>query len=238
MKKESNSSVKSGKISNGVKAFVSWSGGKETSLSYYRVMQEQHIEVAYLLNMASEDGKHSRSHGISSSLLRLQAEAIAIPIVQRKTTWKNYEEEFKKSLLGFKREGIRAGVFGDIDLEEHRNWVEKLCREIGIMPILPLWKEKREELLDEFIREGFKAIVVATQAHLLGKEWLGREINEKFVEDLKALGNIDLCGEKGEYHTFVYDGPIFRKSIKFTDGEKVLKDNHWFLELGLKNGAL
>jgi len=216
-----------------VKAFVSWSGGKETVLSCYRVMQKQDVKVAYLLNMISEDGKHSRSHGVSTALLRLQAEAMGIPLVQRRTTWKDYEEEFKKAITDFRSKGIQAGMFGDIDLQEHKDWVERVCKEIGIKPILPLWKGKREELLREFIQVGFKAIVVATNADFLDQEWLGREINREFIEELKVLGNIDLCGEKGEYHTFVYDGPIFKKPVIFTTGKKILKDKHWFLEVKL-----
>ena len=228
-------------LSNGVnkmKAFVSWSGGKETSLSCYKVMQNQDVKVAYLLNMISEDGKYSRSHGIGSDLLRAQSEAIEIPIVQRKTSWKTYEEEFKRAVSDLEKDGIEAGVFGDIDLQEHRDWVERVCREIGIKPILPLWtppthhpNKKREELLKEFIQTGFKAIIVATNSDFLGKEWLGREINGEFIEGLKAIGDVDLCGERGEYHTFVYDGPIFKKSVEFIIGKKVLKDKHWFLEL-------
>lgn len=213
-----------------MKAFVSWSGGKETSLSCYKIMQNQDVKVAYLLNMISEDGKYSRSHGIGSDLLRAQAEAIGIPIFQRKATWKTYEEEFKRAISDLEKDGIEAGVFGDIDLQEHRDWVERACKDMGIKPILPLWKEERGKLLEEFIQAGFKAVVVATNGDFLGEEWLGREIDEKFVEYLKALGNIDLCGERGEYHTFVYDGPIFKKSVKFIIGKKVLKDKHWFLE--------
>ncbi len=214
-----------------MKAFVSWSGGKDTSLACYRAKNIDDFEVKYLLNMVSEDGKHSRSHGVSSKLLKLQAEAIGIPIVQRKTTWKTYEEEFKRAVSDLEKDGIEAGVFGDIDLQGHRDWVERVCKEIGIRPILPLWKEEREKLLEEFIQAGFKAIVVATNADFLGEEWLGREINGKFIEGLKAIGDVDLCGERGEYHTFVYDGPIFKNVIEFTVGEKVLKDKHWFLEL-------
>ncbi|MEW6417351.1 MAG: diphthine--ammonia ligase [Nitrospirota bacterium] len=250
-----------------MKAFVSWSGGKETSLSCYKVMQNQDVKIAYLLNMISEDGKYSRSHGIGSDLLRAQAEAIGIPIVQRRTTWETYEEEFKKAVSDFKKEDVQVGVFGDIDLREHRDWVERVCKDMGIEAILPLWKEEREKLLEEFIDLGFKAIIVATQAELLNREWLGRRVDKKFVKEIKAIGNIDLCGEKGEYHTFVYDGPIFKNpvnpvrapdlvdespiklqprsnscngmqrgdafsnGVKFKTGRKILKDNHWFLEI-------
>ena len=214
-----------------MKAFVSWSGGKETSLSCYKAMQSKDIKITYLLNMVSSDGKHSRSHGVNSSLLQLQAEAIGIPIVQRRTTWKTYEEEFKKATSSFKKEGITVGVFGDIDVQEHRDWVERVCKDVGMVPLLPLWKERRERLLKEFIALGFKAIIVATQAEFLGKEWLGRRIDKKFVKELKAIGNIDLCGEKGEFHTFVYDGPIFKKAVEFSFGKKRQKNGHWFLEV-------
>lgn len=219
-------------VSNGTSAFVSWSGGKESSLACYRVGKEKDIKVTCCLNMISEDGKRSRSHGISSALLKRQAEAMEISIVQTRTTWETYEENFKKAALGFKKEGIITGVFGDIDLQEHRDWVERVCKDIGIKPVLPLWKKERETLLDEFIRAGFKAIVVAVQAKFLDGEWLGHRINKEFIDELKAIGNgVDLCGEKGEYHTFVYDGPIFKKPVEFVTGKKILRNNHWFLEL-------
>ncbi len=228
-----------------MKVFISWSGGKETSLALYRVMQNRDVEVAYLLNMVSEDGKYSRTHGISSKLLKLQAEAIGIPIIQRRATWESYERVFKKAVLEFRKKNIQAGVFGDIDLQGHRDWIERVCKCVCIRPTLPLWKEKREKLLKEFINAGFKTVIVATRANLLGKEWLGRRIDKEFIKDLKALGNIDLCGENGEYHTFVYDGPIFKKPVEFSIGKKVLtqplragvglKDKHWFLKLNVKN---
>jgi len=212
------------------KAFCCWSGGKESALSLYRA-KNSGIHISCLINMISENGKYSRSHGLSSELLKLQAKALGISIVQRKTTWKTYEEEFKKAVLDFKREDIRVGVFGDIDLQEHRDWVERVCKEIGIQPILPLWKRKRENLLEEFIRVGFKAIVVATNAQFLGEEWLGRKINNRFIEDLKTLGNIDLCGEKGEFHTFVTSGPLFKKRIEITKSRKRHNKERWFLDI-------
>ncbi|MBU0896638.1 MAG: diphthine--ammonia ligase [Candidatus Omnitrophica bacterium] len=214
-----------------VKAFCCWSGGKESALSYYRVLKEQKIKIGCLLNMIDEFSEHSRTHGISSTLLQAQVKAIGSSLTQQKTTWKSYEIEFKKAVAEFKNGGIEAGVFGDIDLQEHRDWAERVCEDMGIRPILPLWKEKREELLKQFIQAGFKAIVVAINVDFLGKDWLGREINKELIEELKAMERIDLCGEKGEYHTFVYDGPIFKKPVKFNLGEKVLQDKHWFLRL-------
>lgn len=217
-----------------MKAFVSWSGGKESSFACYRIMQDRNIEVAYLLNTVSEDGKRSCSHGLDAALLRSQAEAIGIPIIQIKTAWNNYEEVFKRALSDFKKKGVEAGVFGDIDLQQHRDWVEKVCNDTDIKAFLPLWGEEREKLIGQFIACGFKAIVVATNEEFMGEEWLGRIIDNEFVEDLKSKGNIDLCGEKGEYHTYVYDGPIFKKPVEFITGRKILKDKHWFLEILLK----
>lgn len=213
-----------------LKAFVSWSGGKESSLACYRA-RTKGIQIVCFVNMISEDGSYSRSHGISSELLRIQAEAIGIPIVQRKTTWQIYEEEFKDAIMQLKKEGINAGIFGDIDLQEHRDWVERVCKECGIKPLLPLWNEDREKLLREFISSGFKAIVCSTNSEFLDKDWLGSEINNDFIIKLKQLGSVDICGEKGEYHTFVYDGPLFKMPLKFKVGEKILKEKRWFLEL-------
>lgn len=184
--------------------------------------------------MTDETGKYSRSHGISLKVLRNQAEKIGIPIVQKKTSWKDYEKNFKEAISEFKKEDIKIGIFGDIDLQQHRDWVERVCKNLKIKPILPLWKEEREKLLTEFIEEGFKAIVVSINSKFLDKMYLGREIDREFIKDLKFFKNIDLCGENGEYHTFVYNGPIFKEPVNFTCGNKILKENHWFLEIRLK----
>ncbi|MDP2928027.1 MAG: diphthine--ammonia ligase [Candidatus Omnitrophota bacterium] len=213
------------------KAFVSWSGGKDSTLAYYNAIKNDKVKVAYLLNMLSENGTHSRSHHLSVAMLKAQAEAMGIPIMQRQATWGGYEEEFKKALTFFKKEGVQAGVFGDIDVQEHRDWVERVCSESGLNAILPLWQRSRESLMGEFIACGFKAVIVAVKLECMGSEWLGRQLDAEFVRDIKRLPQVDLCGENGEYHTFVYDGPIFKKPVEFTTGEKVLKDNHWFLNL-------
>ncbi|MCM8787481.1 MAG: diphthine--ammonia ligase [Candidatus Omnitrophica bacterium] len=213
-------------------AFVSFSGGKDSNLAYYRAIKDN-FKIKYLLNMVSSNGKHSCSHGINLELLKLQAKAVGVPVVQIKTNWKDYEKNFKKGILEFRKQNIKTGIFGDIDLQEHRDWIERVCKEVGIRPILPLWKEKRERLLDEFVNLGFKAIVITTSAKFLGKEWLGRIIDRGFIKDIKRHDDVDICGEKGEYHSFVYDGPIFKEPVKFTVGKKILKDGYWFLELKL-----
>ncbi|AMM41123.1 ATPase [Candidatus Desulfofervidus auxilii] len=211
-----------------MKAFISWSGGKESCLSCYEAMQSKDIEVSYLLNMISEDGRRSRSHGISVELLRVQSEAMGIPILQIRSSWEDYEKRFKRAVLELKEKGIEAGIFGDIDLEQHRAWVERVCKEMGIKAILPLWGREREDILKEFINLGFEAIVVATS---FDKNWLGRKIDKKFLQELKTLEEIDLCGENGEYHTFVTDGPIFKKRIKILETKIVNQGKNLFLDI-------
>jgi uncharacterized protein (TIGR00290 family) len=209
-----------------VKVFSSWSGGKECALATYKAISQGH-EVLYLVNFISEDGERSRSHGIKAGVLALQAEAVGIPLIQVKTSWENYEENFKKVVRELKDSGVEGGVFGDIDLEEHREWVERVCSEVGIKAFLPLWGIKAEELIKEFLKLEFKAIVVATR---LEEDLLGKVLDETLVSHISKLGSHP-CGEGGEYHTFVTAGPIFKRALKVTSGEKERRDDAWFLEI-------
>ena len=211
-------------------AFISWSGGKDCCLAFNRALQDG-IKGCYLLNMATEDGHRSRSHGVATEWLEMQAQAIGVPLVQRQTSWDSYESEFKKVLYDLKSRGVTSGVFGDIDIEEHREWVERVCAECGINAHLPLWGENQDSILREFIDAGFKAVVIATRADLLGEEWLGREIDADFVKDLAGQQGITSCGETGEYHTFVTDGPLFIRKIRILEGGAVLKDEHWYFDI-------
>jgi len=221
-------------------AFCSWSGGKESALSLFRAARSG-FTITRLINMVTEDGTHSRTHGLEADLLSLQARAIGIPLTQRRTTWNGYEEEFKKVLSGLRADGIFQGIFGDIDMEEHRAWVERVCSECDVRPSLPLWLEKREDILSEFLDEGFKAVIVAVDRRYLDEKWVGREIDRAFVDNIRSLGgNVDICGEKGEYHSFVYDGPIFQRPVPFEKGGIRSTDDYFFLDikaLRLKDGA-
>ena len=212
-----------------MKVFSSWSGGKECALATYKAISQGH-EVLYLLNFISEDGERSRSHGTKASVLALQAEAIGIPLIQVQTSWEDYEENFKKAVRELQDKGIEGGVFGDMDLEEHREWVERVCSEMGIKAILPLWGIKAEDLIEEFLKLKFKAIVIATR---LEENFLGKLLDKALVKQISKLGSHP-CGENGEYHTFVTDGPIFRKALKVTRGERKRRDNVWFWEISTK----
>ena len=213
--------------------FTSWSGGKDCCLACHRAVASG-LKVRYLANMITEDGQRSRTHGLSSAVLQVQSQAIGIPLVQRRTSWDNYEAEFKNMLFTFKQEGITGGVFGDIDLDEHREWIERVCQEVAITPYSPLWGESQEAILSDFINCGFEAIVVATRADMLGEEWLGRKIDRDFIRHLDELmktRGITLCGESGEYHTLVIDGPLFKKRMELMATKTIFRDEHWFLEI-------
>lgn len=215
-------------MTNGMKVFSSWSGGKESCLACYKALSEGY-DVSYLLNFISEDGTRSRAHGISSDLLVLQAEAIGIPIIQVKSTWGSYEAKFKDAAAGLKKEGVEGGIFGDIDLPEHKEWVDRVCSEAEVASIEPLWSIEPIEILKAFVNTGFKAIVIKVKADLFGEDWLGKEVNMQFINDLPK--DIHPCGEHGEYHTFVLDGPLFQRRIEITEAEKKLKDGSWLLDI-------
>ena len=221
-------------------AFISWSGGKDCCLACYQAMAGG-LDIRYLANMLTEDGTHSRSHGLSAEVLQLQSQAIGIPLLQRKATWDTYEGEFKKLLDSLKQEGIDDGVFGDIDLDEHRVWIERVCNSMSITPHLPLWGKRQDEILKHFISLGFEAVVVATKADILDEEWLGRRIDLDFINQLaefQETNNVTPCGEAGEYHTLVIDGPIFQNRLEIRETRKVLRNGHWFLEIiGVDTGG-
>lgn len=216
---------------NSVKlAFGSWSGGKDCCLACFRAIKSG-MKVSYLVNMVTVDGERSVSHGLAARWLQMQSEAMNIPLVQHMTSHADYEPEFKSVLLDLKQKGITEGVFGDIDVEEHRQWITRVCTEVGVMPHLPLWLEDQGKIMMEFINRGFEAVVVAAKADIMGEEWLGRKIDKQFVADLSELHNITPCGEAGEYHTLVIDGPMFEKRMEITEANKVLKGGRWFWEI-------
>lgn len=212
-----------------MKAFASWSGGKDCTLALYKALKSG-IDVNLLLNTITEDGMYSRSHGVRAEVLKRQAEAIGIDIIQIRTSWEKYEENYLQTLFRLRELGFTHGIFGDIDLEEHRKWIEKVCEIAKLKPVLPLWKMEREEVVREFIDSGFRAVVCSVRDTVLGKEWLGREIDAEFVEEMRKK-SLDVCGENGEFHTFVFDGPIFKKPLKLKFGEIKTRDRYSFIEI-------
>jgi len=215
-----------------MKAVSLWSGGKDSCFACYKAKTFGH-EIVALFNFTDTGGKNSLSHNLPAELIVKQAELAGIPLVQKAMPKETYREEFKGLISEWKKKsGIQGVVFGDIYLQEHKDWIDRVCKELEVEAILPLWGRDTKELILEIINSGFKSIVVAVQDDLLGEKWLGRIIDIKFVEELK-LG-IDPCGEKGEFHTLVVDGPIFRKPIKIVEAEYIFKESfgkHRFLDI-------
>ncbi|MBC7228797.1 MAG: diphthine--ammonia ligase [Actinobacteria bacterium] len=210
-------------------AFSSWSGGKDSCHALYRSLREGHV-VRALFTMLHESGSFCRSHGTSRIILERQAEALGLPIHFGSATWEGYEAAFKEEISRLRGTGIEAGVFGDIDLQEHRDWVERVCGELGITPILPLWEGDRAGLAREFADLGFRAVVISVRKDLLGEEWLGRDFDRRCIDELEEAG-IDPSGEAGELHTFVYDGPLFSHPVGFHAGVTTEHNGYLWLEL-------
>jgi uncharacterized protein (TIGR00290 family) len=209
-----------------------WSGGKDSCFACYKA-KISGDEIIALFNFTDNQGENSLSHNLPAKIIAKQAELIGIPLMQKAMPKETYREEFKSLIYEWKNKaGIQGIVFGDIYLKEHKDWIDQVCKELGVEAILPLWGRETRELILEITKSGFKSIVVAVKADLLGKEWLGRVIDNKFVDELKP--GMDPCGEKGEFHTLVVDGPIFKKPIKIVKAEAVIKESfgkHWFLDI-------
>jgi diphthine-ammonia ligase len=213
--------------------FCSWSGGKDSCLALYHAITNAG-KPKCLLTMFAEDGK-SRSHGLPLSVLQTQAASLDIPLVVRNTSWADYEANFLSSIRGFKESGIEYGVFGDIDLEAHLEWVTRVCGTVKIRVYEPLWKRNRRELLNEFLDLGFRATIVSVKLEALPISFLGRNLSREVITDLERAG-VDASGEGGEYHTVVTDGPIFSKSIRLKKQGEFSHNGYCFLEVDLEDG--
>jgi len=212
--------------------FCSWSGGKDSCLSLYYALKQGGIPKR-LITMLIENGERSRSHGLALNLLKKQSESLNIPISTCATSWEDYETNFITVLREIKESGINIGVFGDIDIDDHKKWVKKVCNKTNILEYLPLWKKPRRKIVQEFIDYGFKTIIVAVKDKLLGKELLGRELDKNLLKILEKRG-VDLAGENGEYHTMVTGGPIFTNDIEYKLEEKIFFNGYWFQNVSVE----
>jgi len=209
-----------------VRATVSWSGGKDSCYACYKAIEEG-LEIHSLLTMMNNRGESS-FHMINADLLNAQSTAIGIPIVKCKTAPKTYEHDFKNALRQLRSAGMEGLVTGDIfEVAQHEaGWLDRVCNEVDVKPIRPLWRRNTRQILDEFIDLGFKATVVRVNLGLLGKEFLGRSLDKEFVSELARLENVDPCGERGEYHTLVTDGPLFNNRIEILETRNSTIE-HW-----------
>lgn len=211
-----------------MKICSSWSGGKDSCFALYEAMNSGYT-VSCLVNTISKEYNRVRFHGTEAKLIQLQSEAIGIPLLQKETTAGAYEDDFKDAVRNLIFQGAEGMVFGDIDIQENRDWVERVCGDLGIKAVEPLWQRDREKILLDFMDKGFGAIVVSAKANLFGDEWVGHNVDREFLEYLKA-NNIDVCGERGEYHTFVTDGPLFKKRIEIIKSNIIQRNGYRFLD--------
>jgi diphthine-ammonia ligase len=203
-----------------VKVVAAWSGGKDSCFACYKAVKSG-LDVVSLVTFMENESR-SNFHAITSKLLDAQAKAVDVSLVKRVTTPSSYEQVFKETMLQFKAKGVEGLVTGDIyEVADHEErWLERVCREVGLVPIRPLWQSDTTQIFKDFIGAGFKATVVRTRLSALGEEWLGKELDERFLGDILKLKSVDPCGEGGEYHTVVTDGPNFRNRIKLLETKK------------------
>lgn len=207
------------------KAFMNWSGGKDSALALYRAKQ-QGVPVEALVTTVNKALNRISMHGVRRALLEQQAAAIGLPLytveLPEMPGMQAYEEAVHKMHYQLKQQGFTQAVFGDIFLEDLKTYREALLAKDSLQALFPIWKEDSNQLLEEFFALNFKAIVVCTNSPKLDKPFCGRTLNKEFINDLPS--DVDPCGENGEYHSFVFDGPIFSKPVSFAKGEIVFKE--------------
>ncbi|UOB19169.1 diphthine--ammonia ligase [Abyssalbus ytuae] len=207
------------------KSIFNWSGGKDSSLALYEIKKDQQFEVSCLLTTINSKYNRISMHGVRKELLYNQVQSLGIPLkkvlLPEFPTMSLYEEKMYTILKKLRSEGITDSIFGDIFLEDLKKYRENKLKEVGLKAHFPLWGRDTKKLMYRFIELGFKSVVVCVDANFLSKDFAGRIIDESFIKGLPD--NVDPCGENGEFHTFVYDGPIFTTPIKFKIGKKVHK---------------
>jgi diphthine-ammonia ligase len=212
------------------KAAVSWSGGKDSYLALHRTADVFNVQA--LLTMFTEDGTRSRSHGLRPEVLARQSRLLNLPLISGRGSWTTYEEEFKRALRELTYDGYSHVIFGDIFLDEHKIWVERVSNECGLEAVEPLWGEETSELFREFLATGAQAQIVATKAALLNDTWLGKKLREDMLSSFESLG-VDACGERGEYRTLVFSSPRMTSPLKLHEVRRLMHDGYWMLDLEL-----
>jgi len=212
------------------KVLLSWSSGKDSALALYEILRSQDYQVAALLTTVTEEYDRVSMHGVRRVLLEQQAKALGLPLHQVILTPdaanEEYELRMREALLHYQAEGVSAVVFGDIFLADLRRYREENLARMGMKAVFPLWQRDTVALIQRWLALGFRAVTTCVDTAALGREFVGREIDQPFLASLPAT--VDPCGENGEFHSFVYDGPVFASRIRFEGGETVLRDNRFY----------
>lgn len=219
----------------GHKFIASFSGGKDSVLALYKAMKVG--EAVGLIVMLEEEGERSRSHGMPPELIRAQAKSIGLPVYTAAASWIEYEKVFMSLLEKAKNQGAEVLVTGDLDMPEHGCWHDKVTKNAGLKLGMPLWEMDHREAVEEFINLGFVTIIVTVNLSLgMREEDLGRTLTHEYIKELEARG-IDPCGEGGEFHTTVLDGPMFKQPIQVRKCEIIRNGEYAFLPLELDQSA-
>lgn len=212
------------------RVLFTWSGGKDSAMALYDIKKTKNYQIIALITTITKDYDRISMHGVRSTLLERQVESLGLRLekiyITKNASNVDYEENMRVMLMKYKNLGVNHVVFGDIFLEDLRRYREKNLSEINMNSIFPLWKRNTQELAKKFIDLGFKAIVTCVDSKVLNKTFIGRTYDLNFLDNLPE--NVDPCGENGEFHSFVFDGPIFQDKIKFKLGEGVLRDKRFF----------
>jgi len=216
------------------KVIFAWSSGKDSARALHEIRQDDQYDVVSLLTTVTEGYDRISMHGVRIRLVEQQAESIGLPLekvyISKESSNENYETAMRDALLRHKAKGVTSVAFGDLFLEDLKEYREKKLAEVGMKAVFPLWKRDTTELARSFIEQGFRAIITCVDSQVLGGEFSGRLYDEQFLADLPS--NIDPCGENGEFHSFVYDGPLFSKPVRFEKGDIVVRENRFhFCEL-------
>ncbi|QQQ27475.1 Dph6-related ATP pyrophosphatase [Chryseobacterium indoltheticum] len=207
------------------KAIFNWSSGKDSALTLYKILKDDQFEVTSLLTSINKEFQRISMHGVHVSLLEKQAESLGFPLIKmeipKEPSMEEYSEIMFKTMNDIKSQGVTHSIFGDIFLEDLRKYREDQLQSIGMKAVFPLWKQNTTDLINEFLSLGFKTIVTCVNETYLDKSFAGRIIDQDFIKGLPE--NVDPCGENGEFHTFTFDGPIFKNPIAFEIGETVKK---------------
>jgi uncharacterized protein (TIGR00290 family) len=212
------------------KVLLTWSGGKDSAMSLYELQMTREYEISALLTTVTEEYNRISMHGVQIILLEQQAECLGLAIekvsITKNSSNEEYEAKMRDKLMHYQSQGVSSVVFGDIFLEDLRKYREENLSKMGMRGLFPLWKRDTTELAHTFIDLGFKAIVTCVDSNVLDKIFVGRVFDERFLSELPPA--VDPCGENGEFHSFVYGGPIFRKRVLYKKGDVVLRDNRFY----------
>jgi diphthine-ammonia ligase len=207
----------------------SWSGGKDSCLALHRAAAAGAIPRA-LLTVFTEDDTRTRSHGLHRSVVEAQAKALGLELRTVSTSWENYRDSLVTLLKEARQDGMGSVVFGDIDIEAHRDWEVEVARDAGMKGALPLWGSGRREVLEDWWGQQFEARIVVVREGIMSRDYLGRTLDAAVASELEAQG-IDACGENGEFHTLATGGPLFRNPLKILSGELVKRADCWVEDL-------